>query len=250
MTLGTRIQLCGRLVVDLEGRRVERVLPGRQGRLLLAYLAANRLRPVARMELMDAIWPDGLPGSPDSALSALVSKLRKAIGRERLDGRSELQLVLPAGAWIDVEAAAETLHRAEAACTRSDWPSVWVAARIAQHIAVRPFLAGEEADWIDDRRALLGETYVRSLELAAHASLRIGGGELETAERSARTLLRCAPFRESGYRYLMEALAARDNRAEALRVYERLCALLKDELGTTPSPATRALHSTLLVESR
>ncbi len=98
----------------------------------------------------------------------------------------------------------------------------------------------------EERRRELEGVYLRALELAAHASLRIGGGELDTAERSARSLVRLAPFRESGYRYLMEVLAARDNRAEALQVYDELRTMLKAELGTTPSPATKELHRTLL----
>jgi DNA-binding SARP family transcriptional activator len=244
--LGARIQLCGRVVAILNGRRVDRELPGRQGRLLFAYLAANRLRGASRAELMDAVWPEGLPGAPESALSALVSKLRRVVGQERLEGRSELRLAIADDAWIDVEAAGAALHRAESAHACSDWPEVWVAARVAQHIAVRPFVAGEEAPWIEARRRQLEGTYLRALELAAHASLRIGGGELDTAERSARSLVQNAPFRESGYRYLMEVLAARENRADALQVYDQLRTLLRDELGTAPSPATRELHRTLL----
>jgi len=59
----TRIQLCGRFVVELEGRRVDSSLPGRQGRLLLAFLALNRNRPVTRSELVDAVWsPSAAPG--------------------------------------------------------------------------------------------------------------------------------------------------------------------------------------------
>ncbi|HSS73600.1 MAG TPA: BTAD domain-containing putative transcriptional regulator [Gaiellaceae bacterium] len=195
---------------------------------------------------MDAVWPDGLPPAPDSALSALVSKLRKLVGQDRLEGRSELRLALPDDAWIDAEAAGEGLHRAEAAHAREDWPAVWVAARVAQHIAVRPFVAGDDAPWIEERRRQLEGVYLRALELAAHSSLRIGGGELDTAERSARSLVRQAPFRESGYRYLMEVLAARDNRAEALQVYDELRTMLREQLGTAPSPATKELHRMLL----
>jgi len=72
------------------------------------------------------------------------------------------------------------------------------------------------------------------------------GGELNTAERTARILIRLTPFRESGYRYLMEALAQSGNAAEALNVYESLRTLLREELGATPSPATQALHRALL----
>jgi DNA-binding SARP family transcriptional activator len=45
----------------------------------------------------------------------------------------------------------------------------------------------------------------------------------------------------------MQALDARGNRAEALKVYDELRGLLREELGTTPSSATQALHGELLV---
>jgi DNA-binding SARP family transcriptional activator len=45
---------------------------------------------------------------------------------------------------------------------------------------------------------------------------------------------------------LVEALAARGNTAEALRVYGDLAHLLRDELGVAPSSPTRELHARLL----
>jgi SARP family transcriptional regulator, regulator of embCAB operon len=234
LELTTRIQLCGRLVAELDGRRIEQALPGRQGQLLFAYLVANRARTTARDELAD------------SAISALLSKLRRIVGSERLEGRSRLQLLLPEHSWIDLEAAADALHRAETAASRSEWAEAWGPARVAQHIAVRTFLAGEDAPWIDERRRRLDDIYLHALELTAQAGLGIGGGELDTAERAARTLVARAPYRESGSRFLMQVLAARDNPAEGLRVYEELRARLRDDLGTTPSPTTQALHKRLL----
>jgi hypothetical protein len=44
-----RIQLCGRLVVDLGAHRIENMLPGAKGRLLFAYLVLNRSRRMDRM---------------------------------------------------------------------------------------------------------------------------------------------------------------------------------------------------------
>ena len=157
-----------------------------------------------------------------------------------------MRLALAEDAWVDIEAAHAAVHRAESAAVHQDWPSTWVAARIAQHIAVRPLLPEADTPWLEDRRRDLEGTYLRSLELATLASLGIGGGELNTAERTARLLIRRAPFRESGYRYLMEALAASGNAAEALNVYEMLRTLLRDELGVAPSSATQSLHRTLL----
>jgi SARP family transcriptional regulator, regulator of embCAB operon len=243
--LATRVQLCGSFVATVDGARIERALAGAQVRLLFAYLVLHRQRATRHQRLVDALWLEP-PRAADSALYALVSKLRRVIGAERLEGRGELRLVLPDDAWVDVEAAHGAVHRAESAAALDDWPSVWVAARVAQHIAVRPLLPALDADWLDEWRRRLDAVYLRALELAAQASLRIGGGELNTAERTARLLVQHTPFRESGYRYLMEALAATGNAAEALTVYDRLRVLLRDELGTAPSPATQQLHRTLL----
>ncbi len=44
----------------------------------------------------------------------------------------------------------------------------------------------------------------------------------------------------------MEALERQGNIAEALRVYERLRALLREELGATPSPPVQRVHQRLL----
>lgn len=241
--MGARIQLCGRLAASVDDTLVERRLPGRQGRLLFAFLVLHRLRAVSRDELVDALWPEDAPPAADAALSALLSKLRRLVP---LEGRGEVRLVLPDPAWVDVETAYASLHRAEAAAERSDSHDAWVAARIAQHIAVRPFLAGDETHWVEDVRRDLEGVYLRALEVAGSAALAIGGSEVRTAERSARALVRAAPYRESGYRLLMQTLAADGNTAEALRVYDVLRSRLREELGASPSRQTQDLHRSLL----
>ena len=79
-----RIQLCGRFVVRLGGRRVEDALPGANGRLLFAYLVLNRLRRMDRDELLTAVYGDEAPPDHHPRLSVLLSKLRRAVGRELL----------------------------------------------------------------------------------------------------------------------------------------------------------------------
>jgi DNA-binding SARP family transcriptional activator len=92
----------------------------------------------------------------------------------------------------------------------------------------------------------LGETEMRSREAIAAAGIALGGSELPVAERSARALIRTAPFRETGYLYLMKALAAAGNTAEALRTYDGLRKLLSSELGTAPGAEVQSLHRELL----
>jgi DNA-binding SARP family transcriptional activator len=241
----TRIQLCGRLVARIEGRRVDAALPGRQGRLAFTFLALHRHRVVTRSALADALWPVEPPPMADVALSAVLSKLRKALGAERLAGRSELRLVL-GDAWVDVEAAYEAIHRAEAALARAAWPEVWGPGRVALHVSRRGFLPGEDAPWIVEQRRALDDVELRALECIAAASLELGPHELDSALRSARDLVRLAPHRESGYRLLMRALAAEGNNAEALVVYDALRSRLREDLGVAPSRQTQELHRSLL----
>ena len=242
----TRIQLCGRVAVELEGKRLEDDLPGRQGRLLFVYLVVNRLRPAPRDALIEALWPDAQPEKADSALSALLSKLRRVVGAGSLEGRSAVRLVLPEGAWVDFEAAGAALHRAEAAIARGSHAEAWGPGRVAQHISCPGLLPGEEAPWISELRNRLEMIHLRSLEIVAEACLAIGGSELDTAERAARSLVGHAPYRESGYRLVMEVLARKGNDAEALRVYDQLRVLLREQLGTAPSAPTQDLHRRLL----
>src|SRR6201991_4701020 len=118
----TRIQLCGRLIVELQGRRLEESLRGRQGRLLSAYLLLNRDRPVRRDELAEALWSGkGAPPAYESLLAPPLSRLRKALGPGVLDGRSELHLILPEDAWIDWEVAPRRVRAARQAAPEEAW---------------------------------------------------------------------------------------------------------------------------------
>lgn len=242
---GTRIQLCGKLVARIDGRRVDADLPGRQGRLAFAYLTLNRHRVVTRPALVDAIWPTEPPALVDTALNALISKLRKAVGSDSVSGRGGVRLVLP-GAWVDVEAASEAIHRAEGAVGRGAWAEAWGPARVALHIVRRELLPGESAAWVEQERRVLEEIELRALECVGKSSLELGPNELESAIRSGRDLVRLAPHRESGYRVLMRALAAEGNDAEALGVYERLRVRLREDLGVAPSAPTQELYRGLL----
>lgn len=241
--MGSRIQLCGRLVATIGDRRIEDDLPGRQGKLLFTYLILRRLRTVTRDELVEALWPRELPSAPESALAALLSKLRKVVP---VEGRSDLRLALPEPAFVDVEAANGAVHRAESAIRREEWAEAWGPARVAIHTAARGFLPGEDLPWAEQVRTHLEDVRLRGYECLAQSSLGLGGTELDAARRAAHALVERAPLRESGYRYLMQALAAEGNAAEALSVYERLRKRLRDELGTSPSPRTQALHRSLL----
>lgn len=246
MASTVHLQVCGRVAVLIDGERREHALPGRQGRELLVLLALRRECALSRSELVELLWPAGAPPAADGALSALLSKLRRALGPELLSAGSQPQLVLPQASFVDIEAAAAAVHRAESAVAAGQYADAWGPSRVALHTATRGLLPGHDAPWIEQERRALEDIRMRALECVATSGLGLGGGELAAAERAGRALVASWPFHESGYAALMDALDARGNVAEALILYEQLRCLLRDELGISPSAPMQRRHSELL----
>jgi SARP family transcriptional regulator, regulator of embCAB operon len=221
-------------------------LPGRQGRMLLAYLAANRARPVSRDELMGALWPRTAPAAPGPALSTVLTRLRQTLGQGVLEGRRELSLRLPQDAWVDVEAMEARAARAETALARRDLNEALEAGHEALALTERRLLPEFSDPWVEERRREVDERRRAMFEVCARAGLALGGHELAEAERAARALVTHNPYRESGYALLMEIYAARGDVAEALRVYDTLRMLLREELGVLPSRGLVKLNDHLL----
>ena len=90
---------------------------------------------------------------------------------------------------------------------------------------------------------------MRALECLAECGLALGGARLVVTEGAARELIGIDPYRETGQRYLMQALAQRGRVAEALRVFDDVRVLLQEQLGVPPSAGLRMLHQRLLIES-
>ncbi len=221
-------------------------LRGKQVPLLLAYLLLNRTRHVGREELIGALWPDHAPISQDAALRTLLSRLRSALGADALVGRDELILDLPPPVWIDLEAASTEVERAQQALAAGDARTSWALAQVPLNIAGRGLLPGAQAVWLESRRRELEDVRLQALEVVGRSGLIMGGTQLASAARAARSLIDSEPYRESGYVLLMETLEAEGNVAEALRVFDGLRTLLRDELGTSPSPDMMAVHERLL----
>jgi DNA-binding SARP family transcriptional activator/tetratricopeptide (TPR) repeat protein len=243
---GWEIRLCGPVVVEAEGRRLDAGLPGRQGRLLFAYLVLNRTRGCPRDELIDVLWPEGPPAAADSALSALLSKLRRALGEGILEGRGELRLRLGDAVRVDIESSIAAIGEAEAAIEAGDATLAAERARAALATDLQTFLPDAEGGWTAEQRRELDTIRLRALETLAEAGLRQGGRELGAAEQAAHAAVAAAPFRESGHRLLMEIHEAAGNPAEALRAFEDLRSLLREELGTTPGPAAMTVFERVL----
>jgi DNA-binding SARP family transcriptional activator len=243
----TRIDLCGQLRLELLGERREAQLRGRQGRMLFAFLVLNRRRPVRRDELVEALWADdgGTPPS-EAALAPLLSRLRRAVAPGGVEGRESVALELPGPVVVDVEEALGALAAAREALAAGRPADAAQAARRAAELTAAGLLPGLEATWVDAWRVQVDDARVEALELAAAAGLALGGAALPQAEADARGAVVAAPYRESARSALIRVLAARGNVAEALRAYEDVRTLLRDELGTVPGPELMAVHQQLL----
>jgi DNA-binding SARP family transcriptional activator len=246
-----RVYLCGRMALERRGRLVgEARLAGRQGRLLLGFLATRRERPCSRADLVDALWQADPPSAVDAALNALISKLRAALRGLAsppphgiaTDGGA-YQFTLPA-AWVDIEAARTSLDLAEGAFRRGELAPAWAAANVAAAIARQPFLVDEEAGWVVRERASLSRVLRRALIVLSNVSTM--NHEHELGIHHAAEALAAEPFDEVACQTLMRAHASAGNRAEALRVYAQCRKTFRDELGAEPSPQTARVFLSIL----
>lgn len=223
---------------------------GRQNRLLFAYLVAEHGRSVRRDELADALWGDAPPATWEKALTVIASKVRASLAEAGVPSSALTsahgcyRLELPAGTWIDILVAANAVDEAETMLRADDLETAKERAGAAESLLRLPFLAGEDGAWVDARRRELEDVRVRALAVLGGASLR--AGDAAEAATWAEQAVELEPFREAGYRRLMEAHIAAGDRADALRVYERCRRLLADELGAYPSPETEAVYRRLL----
>ena len=245
-----RIYLTGRILIENGQTLVEeRELAGRQGRLAFAFLVSERHRPVPKEELIAVVWRDAPPNEIDTALSAILSKLRAAFKKAgstiAVDVRAgTVDVRLTQDVWIDLEHAANAIDEAEGALRAGDAKRAWSDAVVLVVIARRPFLPGEDAPWIEARRTRLRSLLVRGLHVLSQVTAL--NGEDALAVQYATEMIELEPFQETGYRHLMQMHAQMGNRAEALRVFGKCRELFKDELGADPSQETERVFLEIL----
>lgn len=249
--MGQRIYLLGRVGIEWDGGLIEASdFPGRQGRLAFVFLAAE-LRRVDRHRLADVLWDEELPDQWMSALAAITSKLRRLLSEAGMDGATVLdgrdgsyELRLPPGTWVDLQTAINSLDRAEGLLRRGLAREAWSDASVASSIFRRPFLAGESGEWVERMRRDLHEYEVRTFEAIARVWLALD--QPVAALQAARRVLDLVPFRESAHGRVMECHLAAGDRAEAVRVYDRLRHMLEETMGLSPNEQTEELYARAL----
>src|SRR5215216_3763394 len=250
--MSLQITLTGQLTAKADGARADATdLPGRQAPLVLAYLVAERDRPVPSEELAEAVWGGTLPPTWRPALRGVVSKVRDFLDLLGLPAADTLtssagcyRLVLPGDTTVDVELAEGQASQAQRALAAGRPAEALAAAGRARAIAGRPLLPGHDGAWVQDRRAALHQVLVRTLELLV--DIHLAAGQAARAVGPAGDLVAREPFRDSAYRRLLAAHTAAGDRGEALRAYDRYRRVLAEELGVGPSPDLEAAYLELL----
>jgi DNA-binding SARP family transcriptional activator len=246
-----RIFLAGDVTI-FGGDRIYRQdrFPGLQGRVVFAMLAAEHTRAVSRDELEAELWGDAPPAASEPAIRALVSKVRAVLVDAGLGSDAiasafgAYQLRLPPDTWVDLEASADAIHRAEPALREGDLARAVGFGRTAATITGRPLLTGAEGPWVTASRDRLRKIRLRAFDCLAEAWLL--HGDAAQAARDAELAIGLDSLHEPSYRLLMRALARGGNRASALRTYERLRTTLVEELGVDPSRETEQVYVEIL----
>ena len=218
-------------------------LGGPKQRSVLAHLVlrANQLVPADR--LIDGIWGEDPPPAAKSSLQSYVSHLRKALGGDRLEGRSGGYLLHAAPEEIDAsrfEALIEEARRvaardpAAAATAYQAALALWRGPPLDD--LVQPSLHPDVARLEDLRMAASEDRVAAELALGRHRELI---PEIETL--TARH-----PFRERLWGHLMAALYRSGRQADALAAYQKARDVLAEELGVDPSPELQRLHERIL----
>jgi predicted ATPase/DNA-binding SARP family transcriptional activator len=221
-------------------------LPAGKARELLLFLL---LTPRATKDQIGlALWPDASAAQVRNNFHVTLHHLRRALGDRkwvvfdeegyRLERAPAPDARLDADV-DDVLAAAEALRRASR--RQATLPADALdAARAGLARFTGDLGEGAAAgDWLTEhqdrvRAAWADGTQALALQLAA-------AGRHDEAAEALEALLARDPLREGAHRALMQAHAARGERARALRHYDELVALLAREVGAGPARETVAL---------
>jgi serine/threonine-protein kinase len=232
--------------IEVEGASGPVRLGGLKPRAVLAHLLLRANRVVPAESLIDELWGEELPEDARNALQTHVSRLRAAVGEDRIESRAP-------GYRIRVEPGELDAARFEAllADARADLAedpasadrvleealALWRGPALTD-LAAEPSLAGEIARLDELRISAVEDRISARLALGQHARLV---GELESLTREH-------PLRERLWGDLMLALYRSGRQADALEAYGRARETLAEQLGIDPSRRLQRLHEQILAQ--
>ena len=215
-------------------------------RALLHCLISTPGRRLGREQAMEMLWPDLDFETATHRLDRAVYSLRRLLepGRSRpatsdmlLTEHSALMLTDQTLLWIDADTFDALLSQAR---NTSDPGLTEQLLEEAVLLYSGDYLPEErDIPWIQTRREALQRSWIGLLlELA---DLRIAREALPGAIDTLDRLLAVDPTNEAAVQRLIILLTQSGRRAEALRIYQRFAALLRQEYKIAPLPETRNL---------
>ena len=216
----------------------------RQNLSFLAYLVLFRDLDHPREALIEQFWSSSEPTRARSCLGTALSRLRNALkvgGANwlELSSRGEPRICASSHAWFDVVAFETGISPALKAPPGALEPAL--ADKL--HNALSHYRGDLLLGWYDSW-VLIERERLRLLCLRGHRRLMAhfaAVGDTDSALASGLSALRIEPLHEQIQYQVIELYFATGQRVAAIRQYERLARLLRDELEVTPSKAIRAL---------
>ena len=211
-------------------------------RELMFLLAASP--PMTKDQIAAALWPDLSRQQLGNALHTALRELRRAIGDPGWvvysDGHYRFDRSRPHE--CDVIAFEDAL-----AAARRARPAAAALPDLQRAIAAYggDFLDGMSAgEWALVRRDELRRAFESAL--LATGRLQVAAGRHQAAAAAFRRAVAHEPLNESAHRELMACWVQLGETARAVRHYEELVQLLRDQVGVPPAPETAALYQKLL----
>jgi len=231
-----RLALLGRFELSRTDGPVE--LPNKKLAALLAYLACTAPEPQSREKLATLLWGSHFETQARQNLRQALFRLRRALGEDALIGDGEDISLAPGVVDCDVA-------RRQALIRDGSRASLAAAVDLYKGRFLSDVNISEEAwaDWVGAERQRLEGSALDALVRLGEIELAAGHADnaLETAHRT----LAINNLREDAHRLILQALAAAGRKAEALKHYQDLVALLELELSTEPDAATKSLAAVL-----
>jgi DNA-binding SARP family transcriptional activator len=241
-----QVRLLGSFQIQREGNAVTAICQPRQ-QVLLAYLILRCHTPQPRRQIAYTLWPDSSDEQASTNLRRELHHLRQALPPcDQLLTSEARTLGWRGGLGCDVDVAMFEEHLAQA----------WRAAQVGRpreerdHLELAMRAYGGDLfpdcydDWIQEDRERLRQGFQHALERLAR--LCEDARDYAAAISYAERLVLADRFCESCYRQLMHLHLLNDDRPSALRIYHTCSAMLQQELGVGPSPATEALYTRIV----
>jgi class 3 adenylate cyclase/DNA-binding SARP family transcriptional activator len=231
-----RLTLLGRF--DLTGPDGPVELPNKKLAGLLAHLACTAPAPQSREKLATLLWGSHFETQAQQNLRQALYRLRQTLGQDVLvsDGGD---IALTPGV-IDCDAT-----RFQALIREGGRASLADAVDLYKERLLSDVNISEEAwaHWLAGERQRLEGLALDAL--VRFGEIELGADRANKAIETAHRALAINNLREDAHRLIIQALAAAGRKAEALRHYQNLIALLERELNTQPDAATKLLVSDL-----